>query len=656
MEDARQLFEEMAERDVISWNAMIGGYLRGGQGDEAMNIFQHMRQQGAMPDWITLTTVVGICSGKLGIAEGKQVHACAIRLGLEGDVYVGNALIDMYSKLGCMENAYKVFDTMPQPSTVSFNAMIAGYARCNNIEFARRLFDKMPERDYISWTTMITGYAQLGFADNALQLFAQMRHASLKVDQFTFGSVLNACGSILSLDLGKQVHAYAIATAFESDVFVGSALVDMYGKCKSIEDARQVFDEMPKRNIVSWTAIIVGFAQSGHGEDALKHFIQMLRVGLKPDEFAVASVLSACASLAVLEEGRQVHLYIINTGLESRVPVGNSLITMYSKCGSIVDARCAFNNMMERDEVSWTAMIAGYGQHGCGMETLQLFEQMISAGMKPDQVTFIGVLSACSRAGLVDEGCRYFDSMREIHCIEPTVEHHACMIDLLGRAGHLDKVEKFIDEMQCELDVVGWATLLGVCRIHGNISLGKRAAKHLFELEPENPSAYVLLSNMCAAGERWNDVANVRKLMKSKGVKKEPGCSWIRFQNRVHSFVADDRSHPQTEKIYATLEKLAEQMKDEGYVPDTSSVLHNIDDDDKEHALCYHSERVAIAFALLNIPEGIPIRIVKNLRVCDDCHAATKFISKIVSREIIVRDSNRYHHFIDGLCSCRDYW
>eukprot|EP01018_Ginkgo_biloba_P014934 Gb_01648 [translate_table: standard] len=656
LDHARQLFDKMPERDGISWNAIIAGYARCGNGNEVIKLFRQMRQEGVKPDRITFASVMGVCCNRLSVEQGKQVHAHVIRIGFESNVFVGSVLVDMYAKGTSTDDARQVFNNLSERNVVSFNTMIAGYARCKNIGSARDLFDTMPARDVVSWTTMITGYAQHGFEKDALQLYGHMRQVGLKPDQFTFGSVLSACGNIPALEQGKQVHSHAIITEFESNVFVGSALVDMYAKCKSLEDARQVFNRMPQRNIVSWTAMIVGYAQNGHGEEALKLFGQMQRAGLKPDEFTVASVVSACGNLAVLEEGRQVHLQIIRTGLESCVPVANALVTMYAKCGSIDDARNLFDKMPERDEVSWTAVIVGYAQHGHGKGTLKLFEEMLLAGMKPDHITFIGVLSACSRAGLVDEGRHYFGSMSKYHCINPKADHYACMIDLLGRSGHLDEAENFINNMPFEPDAIGWATLLGACRIHGNMTLGKRAAECLFELEPQNPATYVLLSNIYAAAGRWDDVANVRKLMKNKGVKKEPGCSWIKFNNRVHSFVADDTSHPQTEEIYATLEKLAGQMEEEGYVPDMNFVLHDIEDVHKEHTLCYHSERLAIAFGLNAIPAGAPIRIVKNLRVCGDCHTATKFISKIVDREIVVRDTNRFHHFKDGFCSCGDYW
>jgi len=312
--------------------------------------------------------------------------------------------------------------------------------------------------------------------------------------------------------------------------------------------------------------------------------------------------------------------------------------------------------MPKRNVVSWTAMIISYAHHGRGKEALQLFEEMQQAGARPNRITFIGVLSACCYLGLVKEGCYYFDSMSRDHGISAQVEHYTCMVDMLGRAGLLAEAEEFVHQMPFEPDPVIWRTLLGACRVHGNVELGKHAAEIVFRQNPQDASSYKLLSNIYATAGRWDDVANVRKIMKERVARKEPGLSWIEVKNQVHSFVSGDRQHAQTEKIYAQIEELNEKMKEIGYVPDTSFALHDIDKELKEELLCHHSEKLAIAFGLISTPPGILIRIIKNLRMCGDCHTATKFISKIVGREIVVRDANRFHHFKDGFCCCRDYW
>lgn len=315
-----------------------------------------------------------------------------------------------------------------------------------------------------------------------------------------------------------------------------------------------------------------------------------------------------------------------------------------------------FDEVLQIDVILWNAMIVGYSKHGLGMEALQLFEQMHKLGMTPDDVTFVGVLSACSHAGLINEGRYYFDSMSRDHCIAPKVQHYACMVDLLGRAGCLNEAYDLIKKIPFDPDAAVWGALLAGCRVHANMGLGKVAAEHLYELEPHHSGHYVVLSNMYAASGRWDDVEKVRKKMKDRGVAKEPGLSWIEINHKVHTFLAGDRSHPQTKDIYTVLGILAKHMKYAGYVPNTNFVLHDVEEEQKNHIICYHSEKLAIAFGLINSPPTTTIQIVKNLRVCGDCHSAAKFISKLVSREIVVRDANRFHHFKDGQCSCGDYW
>eukprot|EP01018_Ginkgo_biloba_P011555 Gb_34228 [translate_table: standard] len=564
------------------------------------------------------------CVHREALEEGRRVHAHIMNSAFNRNVFLLNTIISMYAK-------------------------------CGTVEDAREVFDKMAIRDMVSWTSMIAGYAQNQHGEEALQLFPSMQRAGMKPNEFTFSSVLRACASLFALENGKQVHSNTIKSGFEFHVFVGSALVDMYAKCESIQDAHQLFDKMPERNVVSWNALIAGYAQIGNGEAALKLFWQMQHISMQPTKFTFSSVLSACASIAVLDQGKWVHAHIIKTGCKLDAFVGNALIDMYGKCGSIRDARQVFDKLSRRDVVSWNAMITGCAQHGQGKEAVQLFEQMQLAGIKPNHITFLCVLSACSHAGLVNEGRLYFDSMSS-HGIIPKAEHYACIVDLLGRAGHMDEAEEFIKKLPVEPTAAVWGALLGACRVHGNMELGKRAAECLFELDPEDAGPHVLLSNIYAAAGRWDDVAKVRKMMRRSGVKKEPGCSWVELENTVHTFVVNDRSHPLTDRIYATLENLSRKMKEAGYVADTNFVLLAMEEQQKVHTLCYHSEKLALAFGIISTPCGAIIRIKKNLRVCGDCHSAIKFISKIVGREIIVRDTNRFHHFTNGMCSCGDYW
>ncbi|XVF43312.1 hypothetical protein PTKIN_Ptkin02bG0030300 [Pterospermum kingtungense] len=573
---------------------------------------------------ITFSTMLIMSSSQGRVNLGKQIHGQIVKFGFGSYVFVGCPLMDMYSKMGLVSDAKRVFDEMPERNVVMYNTMITGLLRCCMVESSRWLFHSIQEKDSISWTTMITGLTQNGLYREAIDVFREMGIEGFAMDQFTFGSVLTACEGLMALEEGKQVHAFVIRTNHKDNVFVGSTLVDMYCKCKSITSAEAVFKRMTHKNVVSGTALLVGYGQNGYSEEAIRVFCEMQRNGINPDYYTLG--------------------------------ISNALVTLYGKCGNLEDANQLFHEMNFRDEVSWTALVSGYSQFGKANETIVLFQRMLAHGLKPDGVTFVGVLSACSRAGLVEKGYQYFESMVKEHGIMPVVDHYSCMIDLLSRAGRLEEARCFINKMPFPSDPVGWSTLLSSCRLHGNLEIGKWAAASLQELEPHNPAGYILLSSIYAAKGKWDNVAELRRGMRNKGVRKEPGCSWIKYKGKVHIFSADDQTSPYSDKIYAELDKLNHKMIEEGWVPDMSSVLHDIEESEKLKMLNYHSERLAIAFGLLFIPPGLPIRIVKNLRVCGDCHNATKYISKITQREILVRDAVRFHLFKDGTCSCGDFW
>ncbi|KAJ7548566.1 hypothetical protein O6H91_07G017400 [Diphasiastrum complanatum] len=725
-EDARELFNNMSERDVVTWTAIIGGYAQNGLCKESLVLYEQMKREGVQPDNVTFVLLLKACASLAALEQGKQLHSDIVKRGFQSDVIVGSTLVDMYAKCGCTEDARELFNNMSERDVVSWNAMIAGYAqnglgkealalyeqmkqeglqpdnvtfvlllqacaslaaleqgkqlhsdiirrgfqwdvivgstlvdmyaKCGCTEDARELFNNMRERNVVSWNAMIAGYAQNGLGKEALALYEQMKQEGMQPDPVTFVLLLKACASLAALEQGKQLHSDIIKRRFQSDVIVASSLVDMYAKCGCTEDARELFNNMSERDVVSWTAMIAGYAQNGLGKEALNLYEQMKQEGLQPDIVTFVLLLKACASLAALEQGKQLHSDIIKRGFQSDVIVGSTLVDMYAKCGCTEDARELFNKMSERDVFLWTAMIAGYAQNGLGKEALALFEQMQREGTKPNEVTYICVLSACAHSRLVDEGRDAFDAMCKDHGVTPTREHYACMVDLLGRAGCLADAELFINKMPIQPDSVVWMTLLGAARNHGHVEIGRRAFDRVVKLEPKNAAPYVLLSNIYAAAGKKDELAKIRNKMKDAGVKRIPGCSWIEVDNKVHAFVVGDATHPQKKEILAELYRLVGLMKEGGYVPDLSFVLDDVEDEEKENALCQHSEKLAIAFGLINTPPGTPIRIKKNLRVCGDCHNATKIISKIVGREISVIDANRCHHFKDGFCICGDYW
>eukprot|EP01018_Ginkgo_biloba_P015763 Gb_24018 [translate_table: standard] len=623
--DARRVFDEMSERNVVSWNAIIAGYVLNRCSSEALKLFRQVQLENVKPSSVTIVSILQACINLAALEQGKEIHAYIIRNEFASDAFVLNALVNMYAK-------------------------------CGNMDYARQVFDRISQRDAVSWNVMIMSYVHNGHGEEALKLFRHMQLAGEKPDLVTIISTLPACAILADLQKGRELHDYSIRSGFGSDVYVESALVDMYAKCGSLQIARKLFDNMAHKDVVSWTAMIAGYTQNGHGDESLELFRQMQLAGLRPNSLTVVSLIPACAILATLRHGKEIHNYIIRSGLELDAFVGSALIDMYAKCGTIKDARQVFDKLSQRNVVAWNAMIVGYAMHGHGEDALVLFHEMQQADLKPDHITFTGVLSACNHAGLVNKGRHFFDCMSRDYCITPDVEHYACMVDLLARAGCLDEAHEFINKMPLEPNACVWGGLLNACRVHCNIELGEHVAKLLFELEPENPGNYVLLSNIYAAAGMWDDVAMVRKMMKDKGLRKKPGCSWIEVNNRVHTFLVGDRSHPQTEKIYAMLERLSRKMEEAGFVPDTNFVLLDVAEEEKEYLLCGHSEKLAIAFGLINTCPKTPIRVMKNLRVCGDCHNATKFISKIVKREIFVRDTNRFHHFKDGFCSCGDYW
>eukprot|EP01018_Ginkgo_biloba_P003198 Gb_11219 [translate_table: standard] len=623
--EARRCFDQMPKRDVYSWNMIIAGYARHGFSEEALTLFHQMQRTGVQSDQFTFANLLPACAKLSSLKHGMEIHEHIIKLGFQCNVFVESALVDMYAK-------------------------------CGNVDKARHVFDKVNQRNVVSWNTMISAYARQGLFEQALTLYQQMQVTGIQPDQFTFTSVLPACANLPALEEGMEIHEEIIRIGLHSNVFVESALVDMYAKCGSIERARHVFDKMNQRNVVSWNAMIAAYTRHELSEEALTLFHQMQRTGIQPDQFTFVSVLPACANLAALEQGMEIHEEIITSGFQSNGFVQSALVDMYAKCGNIENARNLFDKMHQRDVVCWNAMIGGYAMHGYGKEALKLFEQMQHSGINPDHVTLISVLFACCHAGLVTEGQRYFDCMSQYYHITPAVEHYVCMVDLFGRAGLLDEAEDFIIKMPIKPDATVWRCLLGACAIHHNVELGERVAERLFDLEPSNAVPYILMSNIYAAVGRWHDTAIVRRLMKQRRVKKMPGRSWIEVNKQVHAFLIGDRSHPQTHKIYAELERLSGHMKAAGYRSDTRFVLHDLEEQQKEQILSHHSEKLAIAFGLMNTSPGTTIRVIKNLRMCGDCHLATKFISKIVEREIVVRDANRYHHFNDGQCSCGDYW
>ncbi|KAI6681381.1 hypothetical protein NL676_035262 [Syzygium grande] len=510
--------------------------------------------------------------------------------------------------------------------------------------------------DAFLYNTVIRACAQ-SQRRKALAFYDLMLRSGISPNKFTYPFVLKACAGIGDLSLGQSVHGSVVKFGFDEDVHVQNTMVHMYSCCGGgIEFARKVFDGMTKLDSVSWSAMIGGYVRFGESGDAVALFRKMQIAGVKPDEITMLLVLSACADLGALELGRWVESYVARENVRKTVELCNALVDMFAKCGDVDSALRLFRSMSNKTIVSWTSVVGGLAVHGRGVEAVSLFDEMIAAGVVPDDVAFIGLLSACSHSGLVEKGRDYFNLMTKRFGIEPKIEHYGCLVDLLCRAGLIRKAIEFVEEMPLEPNPVIWRTLINACRARGELKLGEDITKRLIGKEPMHESNYVLLSNIYAKMSHWEKKTKIREVMDTKGMRKIPGSTLIELENEIYEFVAGDKSHDQYKEIYEMLDEMGREIKKAGYLPSTSEVLLDINEEDKEDAVNRHSEKLAIAFALLRTPPGTSIRIVKNLRVCEDCHSATKFISKIYDREIVVRDRNRFHHFKDGLCSCGDFW
>ncbi|XP_015583860.1 pentatricopeptide repeat-containing protein At4g02750 [Ricinus communis] len=638
--DARGLFERMPRRDVVSWNAMLSGYAQNGFIAEAREIFDEMPVKNSI-SWNGLLAAY-VQNGR--IEDARRLFESK----MDWDVVSWNCLMGGFVKKKRLVDARRVFDRIPVRDEVSWNTMITGYAQNGELEEARKLFEESPTQDVFTWTAMVSGYVQNGMVDEARSIFDKMPEKN----SVSWNAMIAGYVQCKRMDMAKELFE---AMPFRN-ISSWNTMITGYAQSGNVPHARNLFDRMPQRDSISWSAMIAGYVQNGCNEEAVHLYVEMKRDGESLNRSSFTSVLTACADIAALDLGKQFHGWLVKVGYQTGCYVGNALLAMYCKCGSIDEADDAFHEITDKDLISWNTMIYGYARHGFGKEALIVFESMKTVGVKPDEATMVSVLSACGHSGLVEKGTEYFYSMSQEYGIIANSVHYTCMVDLLGRAGRLEEAQNLIRNMPFEPDAATWGALLGASRIHGNTELGEKAAEIIFKMEPDNTGMYVLLSNLYAASGRWLDVSKMRLKMRNEGVKKVPGYSWLEVQNKIHTFTVGDCLHPERDKIYAFLEEMYLKMKHEGYLSSTKMVLHDVEEEEKEHMLKYHSEKLAVAYGILSVPAGRPIRVIKNLRVCEDCHSAIKYISKIVGRLIILRDNNRFHHFKGGLCSCGDYW
>ncbi|XP_076913139.1 pentatricopeptide repeat-containing protein At3g13880-like [Bidens hawaiensis] len=622
VDQARVVFDVCDGLDEVSWNSMISGYVNAGLHYEMLQVLVEMHRRGVRFGSYVLGSVLNACCTGFSfcLTWGKLLHACSVKVGWDVDVIVGTALLDMYAKTGDLNDAILVFNILRDKNVVMYNAMIAGLLRGEGVN------DELVKK--------------------SLDLFINMQRYGLRPSEFTFSTMVKACIAFQDLEFGKQIHAHVIKNNLQSDEYIGSVLVEFYSLWKLMNDALICFDSTKKRDIVIWTSMIVGYAQNGEYERALGLFGELYSFGLNSDEFTVSTVLSACANLGGVRFGEQVQSYAVKTGIVNSSVVVNSLVYMYAKSGDIDAANRMFEVADKFDVVSWSVMICSAAYHGCAKEALTMFDLMVSSGVAPNDVAFLGVLTACSHGGLVEEGFRRYETMKRDYAITPTEKHSACIVDLFGRAGRLSEAESFIIDSGFSHAPVMRRALLSSCRIHKNTEIAKRVAERLIKLDPQASSSYVLLYNIYNDAGMETQATKVRDLMSNRRIKKEPGLSWIEVENRVHSFLVGDKSHLRSEKIYEKLYDVLEKIKKIGY------------DGGKNDGLMvnHHSEKLAVVLGLISLPLSAPVRVMKNLRVCQDCHNVMKLISKIENREIVLRDPIRFHRFRDGSCSCGDYW
>ncbi|XP_010262087.1 PREDICTED: putative pentatricopeptide repeat-containing protein At1g17630 [Nelumbo nucifera] len=702
LSDALEVFRSVpieCNSGVLLWNSILRANIYHGHWEEALSLYMQMRKFGIAPDGFTLPLVLRACASTGNLVLCKNIHSHAVLLGLQFHLHVANQLVNMYGKIGRMDYARQLFDRMPCRTVLSWNTMISGFSLNYDCDGALEMFGRMEsegfEPNLVTWTSLLSAHSRCGQHEEVMRLFDSMRMRSNGSTAEAVAVVLSACANSYSLDKGKEIHGYVITSGFQDYAFVQNSLISMYGKHGDIEDAKKLFSEIKVKslvswnamlssyvetgfcdealelfsylentednqllgpNLISWSTLIDGLSSKGQRDESLELFRRMLHFGVMPNSITVASILSVCADLAVLGLGKEIHGHVVRSLMDKNILVGNGLVNMYTKCGSLKQGRLVFDKIGSRDVISWNTIIAGYGLHGFGRDSINTFDEMIRAGFKPDGITFVAVLSACSHSGLLNEGRGLFGRMMDEFMILPQMEHYACMVDLLGRGGLLQEASELVKTMPMVPNSCVWGALLNSCRIYGNTEVAKETASQIFSLESETSGSYMLLSNIYAACGRWDDSAEVRVLAKMKGLKKSPGHSWIEVKKKVYMFSSGSSLPPGFQEVYGVLKDLCQYMESKGYIPDKSFVLQDVDEEEKRQILYGHSEKLAIAFGHANIPPSMPIRVMKNLRVCGDCHNWTKFFSKVTTREVIVRDGRRFHHFMDGLCSCNDFW
>ncbi|XP_050378177.1 pentatricopeptide repeat-containing protein At1g08070, chloroplastic-like [Argentina anserina] len=627
MDYALSIFRNLEQPDALAYNIIIRSLTFKQSPLNALALFIEMVGNSALPDEFTFSSVLKACSRLRALREGEQVHAYIVKCGFKANGFVLNTLIHMY-------------------------------ASCGELEVARQVFDDLPERNVMSWNSMMAGYVKNERWGEVVELFQRLLELDIGFDEVTLISVLTACGRVANLELGEWIGEYVRANGLKGNIAMVTTLVDMYAKCGRVDKARRIFDRMDRRDVVSWSAMISGYSQANRCREAIDLFHDMQKANVDPNEVTMVSVLYCCGVLGALDTGKWVDFYIKKKKMKLTVTLGTALIDFYAKCGCMDDSVEVFDRMPSVNVFSWTALIQGLASNGQGKRALEYFNLMQEKNIKPNDVTFIAVFSACRHAGLVNEARNLFASMSKDFGIEPRIEHYGSMVDILGRAGLIEEAYQFVRNMRIQPNAVVWRTLLASCRAMKNVEMGEEALQQIIRLETPHSGDYILLSNIYASAGRREDALRVRNQMRENRIKKvASGCSVIQLDGVIYEFFAENMVCPHSEEVYNATHDMMKQIEAAGYVPNTADGRLDAEEDDMQQtSVSHHSEKLAIAFGLIRTRPGTTLRISKNLRVCTDCHNATKMISKVFNREIIVRDWNRFHHFKEGSCSCNDYW
>ncbi|KAG0549189.1 hypothetical protein BDA96_01G234000 [Sorghum bicolor] len=694
---ALHLFDEMRQRGVDpgvnSWNCIISGCVQNALYDEALEFFLEMCES-ERPDAVTVASILPACAGLQALGIGKQLHSYVLRCGIKINVYVGASLIALYSECGEFDDARVVFSTIQEKNVNVWNELVQSYIREGSMDKAWEAFDLMQEDglepDIVTYNSFIAAYAKVGQNEQAYELFSRMADVGLKPNVVSMNALicglhrhglytdaleafrymqrssdgkskgwafLDNCDPIqptgttitgvlslladLKLDrLGKEVHCYALKNGLASNIYISSKLVDLY--------------EIGNKNVVTWNSLMAAYKHNRMPEVTLKLLGEMFQSNLHPNLVTVHIALMSCGVTMALGYGRELHSYITKCWPGGYpTTLASALINMYGKCGNIEDARLVFKSTVPKDIAVWNAMMSCYLLHRMPMDIIDLFNYLEQSGIQPDHITFILLLSACKQEGLFEEAQSYFYNMEDVYGIKPSLKHYTCMVDIMGSAGLLAESLTLIQKMPLKPDACLWSTVLKACKLHSNLEIGEKAAKALFELEPHNPSNYMVLSNIYADTGLLDASEAVRDAMTEQGLHVDRQCSWLYNGTTVHSFEAGNLSHPAIDAILSTWKHLTVRMEQSRYSTEDIGPYYNVEVDPLS---CHHTEKIAVCYGLISTYDHQPIRISKNFRMCMECHSSIKFISRDMNREIIVSDGCTYHHFKDGTCSCRDAW